>query len=45
MHYEKKRFPEFTYEEKEDHGLFLLMQQANRNKTVERDEIMDILNK
>ncbi len=32
MHYEKKRFPEFTYEEKEDHGLFLLMQQANRTR-------------
>ena len=42
-HKEKQRLSNMTKEEKEDLGLLLLMQQADLNDTVSRDEIMDIL--
>jgi len=40
---EKERLKNLSDEEKEDLGLLLLMQQVDRNDTVSRDEIMDIL--
>ncbi len=40
---EKERLKNLSDEEKEDLGLLLLMQQVDRNETVSRDEIMDIL--
>jgi uncharacterized protein YbgA (DUF1722 family) len=40
---EKERLKSLSDEEKEDLGLLLLMQQVDRNDTVSRDEIMDIL--
>lgn len=42
---EKQRLAELTNEEKEDLGLLLLMQQADRTDLASRDDIMDILNK
>lgn len=41
---EKQQFNKLTEEEKEDLGLLLLMQQANRTDYVSREAIMDILN-
>ncbi|HBK71965.1 MAG TPA: hypothetical protein DDZ39_09980 [Flavobacteriaceae bacterium] len=40
---EKERLKSLSDEEKEDLGLLLLMQQVDRDDTVSRDEIMDIL--
>ena len=40
---EKERLKSLSDQEKEDLGLLLLMQQVDRNDTVSRDEIMDIL--
>lgn len=42
---EKQRLDKLTNEEKEDLGLLLLMQQADRTDLASRDDIMDILNK
>lgn len=42
---EKQRLEKLTKEEKEDLGLLLLMQQADRDDVVSRDEIMNILDK
>jgi len=42
---EKQRLEKLTKEEKEDLGLLLLMQQADREDVVSRDEIMNILDK
>lgn len=41
---EKQQFNKLTEEEKEDLGLLLLMQQADRADFVSRDAIMNILN-
>ena len=41
---EKQRFNKLSQEEKEDLGLLLLMQQADRADFVSREEVMDILN-
>lgn len=41
---DKNRLEKLSQEEKEDLELLLLMQQADRNEEVSRDEIMDILN-
>lgn len=41
---EKQQFNKLTEEEKEDLGLLLLMQQADRTDYVNREAIMDILN-
>ncbi|HEY9219942.1 MAG TPA: hypothetical protein VIO43_00020 [Lutibacter sp.] len=41
---EKQLFKSLTIEEKEDLGLLLLMQQANRHNIESRKEVMDILN-
>ena len=41
---EKQQFNKLTEEEKEDLGLLLLMQQADRADVVSREAIMDILN-
>lgn len=41
---EKQRFNKLSQEEKEDLGLLLLMQQADRADVVSREEVMDILN-
>lgn len=40
---EKQRLEKLTQEEKEDLGLLLLMQQADRTDEVSRDDIMNIL--
>lgn len=40
---EKERFDKLTDEEKEDLGLLLLMQQADRAEFVSRDDVMKIL--
>ncbi len=40
---EKERINSLTPEEKEDLGLLLLMQQADRDELASRDEIMNIL--
>ena len=42
-HKEKERLDSLTEEEKEDLGLLLLMQQADRSDTVTEDEIMKTL--
>ncbi|MCL4857572.1 MAG: hypothetical protein KJZ55_09945, partial [Flavobacteriales bacterium] len=42
---EKQRLDKLSQEEKEDLGLLLLMQQADRNDEVSRDDIMNILDK
>ncbi|HRN40704.1 MAG TPA: hypothetical protein PK649_01365 [Vicingus sp.] len=42
---EKQRLDKLSLEEKEDLGLLLLMQQADRNDEVSRDDIMNILDK
>lgn len=42
---EKQRLEKLSQEEKEDLGLLLLMQQADRNDEVSRDDIMNILDK
>lgn len=39
-HKEKERLSNLTVEEKEDLGLLLLMQQADRSKTVSEEEVM-----
>ncbi|SHI77013.1 hypothetical protein SAMN05443429_104105 [Cruoricaptor ignavus] len=41
---EKERQQSLSDEEKEDLGLLLLMQQADRTDTVSREEILDALN-
>jgi predicted transcriptional regulator len=41
---EKQRIDNLTQEEKEDLGLLLLMQQADRSDFVNREEVMEILN-
>lgn len=41
---DKQRLEKLSQEEKEDLGLLLLMQKADRNEEVSRDEIMDVLN-
>ncbi len=41
---EKQRFDNLTQAEKEDLGLLLLIQQADRSDFVSREAIMDILN-
>lgn len=41
---EKQQFNKLTEEEKEDLGLLLLMQQADRADFVIREEVMNILN-
>lgn len=43
LHKENERLESMTDEEKEDLGLLMLMQQADRKDTVSRDEIMEIL--
>lgn len=40
-----KKFSGLTDEEKEDFGLFMLMQEADRNDKVSRKEIFSILSK
>ena len=40
---QNQRFENMTEEEKEDLGLLMLMQQVDKNDTVTRDEIMEIL--
>lgn len=40
---EKERFDKLTDEEKEDLGLLLLMQEADRAEFVSRDDVMKIL--
>ena len=40
---EKERMDELSAEEKEDLGLLLLMQQADKSATVSRDDIMKAL--
>lgn len=40
---EKEHSKALSDEEKEDLGLLVLMQQANKQETASRDEIMDIL--
>lgn len=40
---ELERFKNLTDEEKEDLGLFLLMQEANMDERVSRDEVMKAL--
>jgi len=40
---EKERLSNLSIEEKEDLGLLLLMQQADKNETASREEIMNIL--
>lgn len=40
----KQRFNKLSQEEKEDLGLLLLMQQANRADVASREAVMDILN-
>jgi hypothetical protein len=42
---EKQRLDKLSKEEKEDLGLLLLMQQAERSEEVSRDDIMEILDK
>ena len=42
---EKQRLDNLTQEEKEDLGLLLLMQQADRTDVARREEVMEILNK
>ncbi|AZB32154.1 hypothetical protein [Chryseobacterium balustinum] len=41
---EKERLKSLSQEDKEDLGLLLLMQQADRKEVVSRDEIMNALN-
>jgi len=41
----KQRMDNLTQEEKEDLGLLLLMQQADRTDLAGREEVMEILNK
>lgn len=41
---EKQQFNKLSEEEKEDLGLLLLMQQADRADIVSREGVMDILN-
>jgi len=41
---EKQQFNRLSEEEKEDLGLLLLMQQADRSDFVNREEVMEILN-
>jgi hypothetical protein len=40
---EKEKLKSLSEEEKEDLGLLLLMQQSDRNNTVNEDEIMKVL--
>ena len=40
---EKERFAKLTDEEKEDLGMLMLMQEADRTEFVSREEIMKIL--
>ena len=40
-----KNFSGLTDEEKEDFGLFMLMQEADRNDKVSREEVFGILSK
>jgi hypothetical protein len=42
---EKQRLDKLTSEEKEDLGLLLLMQQADRTDLASREDVMEILNK
>ena len=42
---EKERFNKLTDEEKEDLGLLLLMQEADRTEKVNREEIFKVLGK
>ena len=42
---EKERFKNMTAEEKEDLGLLLLMQRADRSDTVSEEEVFKQLNK
>ncbi len=42
-HKEKERLNSLTVEEKEDLGLLLLMQQADRSETVSEEEVMEHL--
>ncbi|MGY0407128.1 MAG: hypothetical protein ACWIPJ_02040 [Polaribacter sp.] len=44
-HKENEKFKNLTAEEKEDLGLLLLMQQADRTDTVSEEEVMAELNK
>ena len=44
-HKEKERLNSLSDEEKEDLGLLLLMQQADRNDTVSEEEVMATLSK
>ena len=41
---EKQRLDNLTQKEKEDLGLLLLMQQADRTDLASREEVMEILN-
>ncbi len=41
---EKDRWAKMTDEEKEDMGLWLLMQESDKNDTVTEDELFKILN-
>ena len=40
---EKERMDSFTKDQKEDIGLFFLMQQANRNDQVSKESVMNLL--
>jgi len=44
-HKESEKLNSMTDEEKEDLGLLLLMQQADRTNTVNESEVMEALNK
>jgi hypothetical protein len=44
-HKESEKINSMTDEEKEDLGLLLLMQQADRTDTVSENEVMELLNK
>jgi hypothetical protein len=44
-HKENEKLKNMSKEEKEDLGLLLLMQQADRTDTVSESEVMDALNK
>ncbi|PCI34783.1 MAG: hypothetical protein COB60_05480 [Flavobacteriaceae bacterium] len=42
-HKEKEQYDNMSQEAREDAGLYILMQQADKNDLVNRDEIMNIL--
>jgi len=42
-HKEKERFESFSKEQKEDMGLYILMQQADRSERVSKEEVFKLL--